>query len=316
MINRWPVLNEATWAKVEQVIAELGYVPKEDAQALATGRGKLIALLSDSANPQQALAAQQGMLEALRDSDHALVVHAVDRAAPGMEQDLRRFLEAHRPAGALLLPGIAELGSIARACDEIGCAYVRMGATMIDEAAQLVASDDRAAAARAVSHLIALGHRRIGLVAGPEGSAIAQQRELGYLDAIADHDLDRGPALVAAGDFGFTSGLAAGHLLLEVSPRPTAIFAINDAMGAGVLHAARARAILVPDALSVVGFEDTPLAAQLCPPLTTVHLPVAAMARTAAVKLLNPDIAAQQRTQFALELVSRGSAGPAPAQAG
>lgn len=311
VINNSPLLNAATRAKVEQVIAELGYVPNPQARALATGRNFLIALVHDNSSPQLALAAQQGVAEALRDTEYALVVRPVERTAPGMEQDLRRFLEQQRPAGVILLPGVAELDSIVRACRDVGCGHVRIGATAMDEPKHLVAANDREAAAAAIGYLIALGHRRIGIVAGPDEDGAAQQRELGYLDAMADHDLDRGPALIAGGDWSFESGVAAGTLLLEVSPRPTAIFAANDAMAAGVLHAARAKGLAVPQNLSIVGFEDTAIAAQLWPPLTTVQLPIAAMARAAAFKLIHPEAAASQPAQFRLELVPRASAAPA-----
>jgi LacI family transcriptional regulator len=309
VINHSPLLNAATRAKVERVIADLGYVPNPQARALATGRNFLIALVHDGGNPQLALLAQQGVLDALGDSEYALIVRQVDRR--GRRQDLRQFLETQRPAGVLLLPGISEDEAVVQVCRHSGCAYVRMGATMLDEPTRLVASDDRAAAASAIGYLIALGHKRIGIVAGHDEAGPAQQRELGYLDAMADHDLDRGAALIASGDYSFESGVAAGALLLEVSPRPTAIFAANDTMAAGVIHAAKAKGIAVPDDLSVIGFEDTMLAAQLWPPLTTVHVPVAAMARAAAFKLIYPEAAASQPTQFALELVPRASAAPA-----
>lgn len=309
VINNSPQLNAATRARVEQVIAELGYVPNPQARALATGRNFVIALVHDNTNPQLVLSAQQGMLEAIRDTEYALVIRPVDRRAAGMEQDLRHFLEMHRPAGVLLLPGVAETESAVRACREAGCKYIRMAARL-DEPHRLVASNDRRAAADAVSHLIALGHERIGIVSGPEEAGPAQQRELGYLDAMADHDLDRGPALIANGDFSFESGIKAGNLLLEVSPRPTAIFAVNDDMAAGVLHAARARGLTVPGQLSVIGFEDTPIAAQIWPPLTTVHVPVAVMACGAVFKMIYPDQAETLPAHFPLELIKRGSVAP------
>jgi LacI family transcriptional regulator len=311
VINNSPLLNEATRAKIERVIAELGYAPNPQARALAMGRNFLIALVHDDSNPQLALCAQQGVLAAIGDSEYALIVHPIARDAAGAAQGLRKFLETQRPAGVLLLPGVAESAAVVQACRDLGCAYVRMGATALDEPTRLVASDDRAAAATAIGYLVALGHKRIGIVAGPDEAGPAQQRELGYLDAMADHDLDRGAALIASGDYSFESGVVAGALLLEVSPRPTAIFAANDAMAAGVLHAAKSKNIAVPEALSIIGFEDTALAAQLWPPLTTVHVPVAAMARAAAFKLIYPEAAASQPTQFALELVPRASAAPA-----
>ncbi len=312
VINNSPLLNAATRAKVERVIAEIGYVPNPQARALATGRNFLIAVLHDGRNPELELAAQQGVIEAIGDTDYALVVRPVDPRADGMEQDVRRFLETQRPAGVLLLPGVAEMESVVRACRDIGCRYVRMGATGLDAAMQLVATDDRQAAAEAVGYLIALGHERIGIVSGPEVAGPAQQRELGYLDAMADHDLDRGPALIANGDFSFESGIKAGNLLLEVSPRPTAIFAVNDGMAAGVLHAAHARGIAVPGELSIIGFEDTPIAARIWPPLTTVHMPVGVMASAGVFKMIHPDQAETLPAQFRLELITRGSSGPAP----
>jgi LacI family transcriptional regulator len=312
VINNSPLLNAATRTKVEQVIAELGYVPSPQARALATGRNFLIAVIHDNRNTEMVLAAQQGVLEAIRDTDYALVVRPVDRRVPGLEQDLRQFLETQQPAGILLLPGVAEMELVVRTCRDVGCPYVRMAATDIDVPLQLVATNDRKAAAEAVAYLIGLGHQRIGIVSGPDEAGPAQQRELGYLDAMADHDLDRGPALIATGDFSFESGIAAGNLLLEVSPRPTAIFAVNDAMATGVLHAARARDISVPAELSIVGFEDTPIAAQIWPPLTTVHVPVAVMACGAVFKMIYPEQAEELPAHFDLELVTRGSAAPAP----
>jgi LacI family transcriptional regulator len=283
-------------------------LPIPQAQALVMRRNFLIAVIHDNRNAEMVLAAQQGVLEALRDTDYALVVRPVERAMPGMEQDLRRFLETHLPTGVVLLPGAAELEAVVQACHESGCRLVRMAATDLGEPRQQITTDDRKAAAHAATYLIGLGHERIGFVSGPDEPGPAQQRELGYLDAMADHDLDRGPALIATGDFSFESGIAAGNLLLEVSPRPTAILAANDGMAAGVIHSANARGIAVPGQLSVVGFEDAPIAAQIWPPLTTVHVPVAMMACAAVFKMIYPEQADTLPGHFELELITRGSA--------
>ncbi len=311
VINDSPLLNPATREKVEKVIAELGYVPNPQARALALRRNFLIALVHDGSDPQLALAAQTGMLAALSGTGYALAIAPVSPDPARAAAELRVFIEQHRPAGVLLLPPVSEQAALADVCRELDCHHVRFGATALDDPAHLVASQDRAATAQAVGYLVALGHQRIGFIAGPEDSATAQQRELGYLDAMADHDLDRGPALIASGDLSFESGLSAGRLLLQVSPRPTAIFAACDAMAAGVLHAAREQGIAVPDALSIVGFGDSPLAAQLWPALTTVRVPVADMAGIAARKLAVPAAAESLPAQFHAELVARGSAAPA-----
>ncbi|HYG46448.1 MAG TPA: substrate-binding domain-containing protein, partial [Allosphingosinicella sp.] len=116
-------------------------------------------------------------------------------------------------------------------------------------------------------------------------------------------------SLIAEGNYTFESGIAAAEKLLDLSPRPTAIFASNDEMAAGVVHAARQRDISVPDDLSVVGFDDTPIAGHIWPPLTTVRWPIVSMARAAALKLL-ADEEESEPSLFLSRLVKRASVAP------
>jgi LacI family transcriptional regulator len=103
--------------------------------------------------------------------------------------------------------------------------------------------------------------------------------------------------------------------LLDLTPRPTAIFASNDEMAAGVVHIARERGISVPDELSIMGFDDTPIAAHIWPPLTTVRWPIVSMARAAALKLLaNQSDEVAEPSMFLSRLVKRASVAPAPQQ--
>lgn len=299
-----PLHDAEVQARVEQAIACLDERP----DPLPAGAGSLIALCHDGTNPQFALAVQQGILGAITGSEFALAVPAL---TGDPAEALREFIRQHTPAGVLLLSPLSEDAVLTDLCREELCDYVRIGASPLDHVDHLIASNDREAAAQAVGYLVSLGHRRIGIVAGPENSLTAQERELGYLDAMADHDLDRGPALIAGGDFSFESGLAAGRLLLEVSPRPTAIFACGDAMAAGVLHAAREKNIAVPADLSIMGFEDVSPAAEVWPPLTTMRLPLRKMASAAALKAAYPEAAGQAPTHFRARLIERGSTGQA-----
>ncbi len=308
VINRSPLLNAATREKVEAVIAELGYVPNPQARALALRRNFLIGLIHDNPNAQMVLNFQQGVLEAIRETEFALVVRPVDRNSARLLDDVRAFIETQRPYGVLVLPPISENDAVVALCRELGCNYVRMGSARLDDEAHLVESNDRAAVGQAIEYLASLGHRRIGFVAGPDGFRSAQERAEGYAEAVARLKLDKGPALSAAGNYTFESGHAAGVRLLEVSPRPTAIFASNDEMAAGVLHAARERGIAVPEDLSIVGFDDTAIAAHIWPPLTTVRWPIVSMARSAAMKLIEPTAAADQPSLFPSDLIRRASA--------
>jgi LacI family transcriptional regulator len=307
VINRSPLLNKDTRERVESVIARLGYVPNPQARALALRRNFLIGLLHDNPNAQMVLNFQEGVLEAIRETEFALIVRPVDRHSPDMLNDVRGFLEQQRLFGVLILPPISENDDLAELCRELGCGYVRMGSARLDDEAHLVESNDRQAVGNAIDYLVDQGHRRIALIAGPDGFRSAQERRKGFHEAMARHGLECGPELIAQGNYTFETGLAAAGRLLEASPRPTAIFASNDEMAAGALHAARQREIDVPRDLSLIGFDDTAIAAHIWPPMTTVRWPILSMARSAALKLVNPAEADKQPSRFLSDLVRRAS---------
>lgn len=310
VINRSPLLNKDTRELVEKVIAELGYVPNPQARALALRRNFLIGLLHDNPNAQMVLNFQEGVLEAIRDTEFALVVRPVDRHSPDMLDDVRRFLEQQRLYGVLILPPISENDDLAALCRELGCGYVRMGSAVLDSEEHMVASNDREAVGRAVDYLVSQGHKRIGLIAGPKGFRSARERHEGFLEAMARHGLQCPPELLATGNYTFETGRAAAERLLEVGEQPTAILASNDEMAAGALHAARQRQMSVPEDLSIIGFDDTAIAAHIWPPMTTVRWPIVSMARAAALKLVNPGEARQQPARFLSDLVCRSSVAP------
>lgn len=313
VINRSPLLNEDTRKRVEDVIGDLGYIPNPQARALALRRNFLIALVHDNPNAQMVLGMQQGILDVLADTEYELIVRPVNRGSPSMIADIRAFLERQRPHGIILLPPISEKDELAQLCAGFGCRYVRMGSADLDSGEHLVASNDRDAVRAAVGHLIAQGHRDIGFVPGPAGFRSAHERRLGYEEALAAAGLSPRPEWAQEGDYRFDSGLAAGRAILGRDHRPTAIFASNDEMAAGVLHAARERGLDVPADLSILGFDDTAIAAHLWPPLTTIRWPIAAMSRAAARKLL-PDLLAEDEAEtesfFPSTLIHRASIAP------
>lgn len=308
VINASPLLRTDTREKVARVIAELGYVPNPQARALALRRNFLIALLHDNPNAQTVLNVQEGILDVIRDTDFALVVHPVDRHSPTLVDDCRRFIERQRLFGVLFLPPISENDDLARMCAGLGCGYVRMGSAQLDpDPAHAVGSNDRDAVAGAVDHLVAQGHRRIGLILGPAGFRSAHERATGFREAMARHGLAVPGELVAQGSYRFPSGVAGAEALLDLPDRPTAIFCSNDEMAAGALHAAQGRGLQVPGDLSLIGFDDAPIAAHIWPPMTTVRWPIRPMARAAALKLIRPDSAGEQPSRFPADLVTRSS---------
>ncbi|SFP77455.1 LacI family DNA-binding transcriptional regulator [Sphingomonas rubra] len=309
VINRSPLLGGETRARVEAVIAELGYVPNPQARALALRRNFLIGLVHDNPNAQTVMNVQQGMLEALHGTEFEMVVRPIDRGSATMLEDLKHFLERQRPYGVLLMPPVSENDLVARACAEIGCRYVRMGSAMLDAPERMVASNDRDAVRAATAYLIDQGHRRIGLIGGPHGFRSARERRGGFEEALAQGGISLPRSLIADGNYTFESGLVAAERLLDAVPRPTAIFSCNDEMAAGVIHAARQRGLDVPGDLSVVGFDDTPIAAHVWPPLTTVRWPIASMARSATLKLIaDPEAdGVEEPSLFLSTLIRRAS---------
>ena len=317
VINQSPLLNQATREKVEAVIRETGYTPNPQARALALGRNFLIGLVYDNPNQQMILNMQRGALEALHDTEFELVIRPVDRGSAKVMDDIRSFIVRQRLYGVIILPPLSENDAIARICDEEGCRYVRMGSAVLDDPEHMVVSNDRDAVAEAVRHLIQQGHKRIGLIAGPHGFRSAKERLEGFEMALSEAGISLPRSLVADGQYTFESGVSACESLLDLSPRPNAIFASNDEMAAGVLYAARLRGIEVPDQLSIIGFDDTPITSRVWPPLTTVRWPIVAMGRAAALKLIGTAIGegadVSEPSTFSSTLIRRASVAP-PAQ--
>jgi LacI family transcriptional regulator len=314
VINRSTLLNDETRDRVLQVIRDLGYVPNPQARALALRRNFLVGLIHDNPNAQMVLNVQQGILEALQGTEFELVVRPVDRRSAAMLDDVRDFLQRQALFGVVLLPPISENDALPRLCNELGVRYTRMGSAVLDDPEHMVASNDRVAVREATEFLIEQGHRLIGLIQGPDGFRSAAERRLGFEDALSGAGLKLPRSLIAEGSYTFESGISAANRLLDLSPRPTAIFASNDEMAAGVVHAARHRQISVPEDLSVIGFDDTAIAAHIWPPLTTVRWPIISMARSAATKIVgdvvNPGRAAEEGPIFLSTLVRRASVAP------
>jgi LacI family transcriptional regulator len=162
----------------------------------------------------------------------------------------------------------------------------------------------------ATAHLVGLGHRRIGFVAGPPGGMVSIARQHGYQAALAQAGLAVDPALMRAGPFTFDAGFTAAAELLALDARPSALFSCNDALALGAIEAARTLGLRVPQDVSVVGFDDMPVAQWSAPPLTTVRQPFAEMGRTAMRRLLRlaaGEQLASPRIELATELVVRKS---------
>jgi DNA-binding LacI/PurR family transcriptional regulator len=162
-------------------------------------------------------------------------------------------------------------------------------------------------------HLLEFGHRRIGVITGPEGALASRARLDGFRAGLDEAGIPWEPALVRPGRFRVDDGAVCAQELLALSEPPTAIFVFSDAMSAGVYRAAHELGIRIPDQLSVVGYDDTAPASWLHPALTTVRQPLAEMAQDATAMILalaRGDTPAHTRVLLATELIVRASTGP------
>jgi LacI family xylobiose transport system transcriptional regulator len=167
----------------------------------------------------------------------------------------------------------------------------------------------------ATRHLLALGHRRIAIITGPDSALSSRARLDGYRTALDMAGVSVDPQLIGRGDFLIEGGLAEAHRMLRLPDRPTAIFATNDGQAVGVYHAAHQLGLRIPDDLSVIGFDDLPSVRWAIPPLTTIRQPLTEMAAAATsmlLRLAHGEQLPQSRVELATELVVRESTGPPP----
>lgn len=312
VLNDHPLVNAETRKRIKQIMQEHGYRPDPQARGLALRRTFLIALAYDNPNPQYVVNMQRGILDTFEGTNYQLVLHPVDRTSPDHLQRLQDFVDNHRPAGVIMPPSVSEDQEIAEMLKERNCPYVRIASLVLDDAHSMVRTHDAEGAAQAARHIASLGHRKIAHIHGPKLFRSAHERMGGFVRGLAEFGLELDPALTIEAGYTFDSGERAGIQLLSRKDRPTAVFTGNDEMAFGVYSAARKSGLSIPDDLSVVGFDDTPMANRISPGLTTVQLPIREMGRQAAEILLKrlSDVQVKTSPEFQPEIVIRDSTAP------
>jgi LacI family transcriptional regulator len=321
VVNHEKNVRDSTQAKVEKAIAELNYRPNPSARNLASTRSRLIGLIYDDPAAYEIPSAgyivrlQQGSLKACRSSHYELLIHPCNYRKKDVAEELKLLIQEARPAGIILAAPLSNMSKIVRAIDSTGTPFVRLSPGGINSNQLSIATNDREVSAEMTRYLASLGHKRISFITGhPTHKAVAN-RFLGYKDGLRQSGLKLSDNLVSAGDNSFGSGESAGFELLEQIQAPTAIFAANDDMAAGVIRTADRLGIAVPNQLSVAGFDDIALAQQVYPALTTIRQPLATMAERAAALLIettseSPDSDEMEIVDATMQI--RDSTGPAP----
>ena len=289
VINESPLVNEATRKGILGLINDIGYRPDPQARGLAFRRSYLIGMIYDNPTPQYVVNIQLGILDVLRNTGFELVVHPCDRRSDTFIEDARKFVEVQKLHGVILTPSVSEDERLAEVLRELGCAYIRIASVALDMERRMIVTNDRVGAREAARHLAKQGHTRIALVAGRRSFRSAHERRAGFEEGLAEYDLSIPPEYILQGDYTFESGLALGAEILDLDPPPTAVFASNDEMAAGVMQALHVAGQTPPESLSVVGFDDFETATRVWPRLTTVRTPAREIGFLAAERLFEFD---------------------------
>lgn len=305
----YPVKAE-TREKVQEAVRELGFRPNDLARGLLSRKSRTIGLvIPDISNPYYPELAL-GVETTAAEHGYSVVFCNTGRSVEKLEQYVDVLLQK-RADGIILAGGGTQSKQASQVLSDFELAVALVGRHSLPFPS--VQIDNRKAAKEATSHLLDLGHRKVAFISGPPSLTSAQDRLFGYREAMTERGIELDDRLVHEGDFQTHSGYSAAMTLLQGEPRPTAIFAANDRMALSAISAAVDLGFNVPRDLCVVGFDDTELASQIRPSLTTVAVPAYEMGKS-VMKLLLDELNGEEVTQpvwLPAELVVRESTGPA-----
>jgi LacI family transcriptional regulator len=314
VLNDRPDVAPETRRTVLQVVREHGFSTNRGARGLSSGRTGIIGLTLPLVADAYFGPMLSGASEALYEEDMRIILcptlHEHDREVSLVQ----RLMRGTTDGAILMLP--EESPEELLKLQQQGFPFV-----VVDprepppDGIPCVSAMHAAGAKLATEHLLELGHRRIGAIAGNPGWYATEERLIGFRAALAAAGILPDPELIVYSDWRLPRGTTAAEELLALSNPPTAIFGFNDNVAIGALHAARKRGLRVPEDLSVVGFDDTAQAEIVMPSLTSVRQPLAEMGRM-GVSLLTRLLEGQRldalRIELSTVLVVRESTGPVP----
>ena len=316
VINNEPNVREKTKTRVLEAIKELGYKPSFSARSLASKRNYCLNLLCRTPKSDYFNSIQFGALNACQAHGYHLFVSLIEDYMDLSPADLRSRLEnlvlQPRADAIIIPPPFCDDHLILETLEAEQVPFVRISPFKHDHDSPFVAFNEEEAAYDLTKYLIELGHRRIGFIKGNPTHGSATARQKGYERALKEAGIEIDAAIMLTGDFHFLSGLNAGLTLCGLADRPTAIFASNDEMAAGVSVAAHRCGLSIPEDISIAGFDDTAVAELTWPSLTTIRQPMDEMAQAAALLAINPntDGLKEEAQELKHSLIIRESTAP------
>jgi LacI family transcriptional regulator len=301
-------IGPATRQRIEALLRETEYRPNGVARGLKLAQTLALAVvIPDITNPFFA-ALFRGVEDAASPRGYNVLLCNTD-GSPARQRSHLQSLHARRVDGVIMASSFLKDPTV-RWLRHQGIPHVLVNRFSDEGHDPFVGSDDLVGSGLATEHLIELGHRRIGHLAGKLTVSTGVMRRRGYLTALAVGGLTADPRLVVESGYTEDGGAQAAERLLALPDRPTAIFAVTDMTAVGAYGVARRMGVRIPEELAIVGYNDIPLATRMVPTLTTVHVPIHDLGAAAARLLLEQIETGQpsrRRVIFNPELIVRGS---------
>jgi DNA-binding LacI/PurR family transcriptional regulator len=280
--SSYPV-NESTRKKILEAAQVLNYSPNISARSLRTERSNTIGIIVDDLLSPFTPPIVRGIQDYLNEYDYLSLIANSDWN-PQFEHEAINALVS-RPVDGIIFVEYSHLSvsSILKDSNKPHIFVHRLFGTPIKNS---IVPDDRYGASIAVKHLISLGHKRIAYVNGPENWHSSRKRFEGYRAELERSDIQFNPAFVQPGDWEFEGGYQAAQTLINLKEPPTAVFAANDLMALGAIHAVQDAGSTVPGDIAVIGYDNRDFTKIVRPRITTVSMPVYEMGRKAAELLI------------------------------
>ena len=314
VMNNEPSVRQATRDKVMETVKALNYQPNLAARNLAGNKSYSIAYVYDNPNAYYVIDMQNGILSECKKQGYELLIHPCNSKSDDIAEEITNMVKRSRITGLVLTPPFSEMPDFIKSIMalEVNVVRIMSGDQAPDNLTPCIMINDHAAALSITQHLIDLGHKQIGFIAGGAEHKSSIERLRGYKQALSDNQIELDQTLIIDGEYSFESGVEGAKKLMANQRRPTAIFSCNDEIAAGALFAARLMGINIPEQLSIAGFENSPFSRQTWPKLTTAHQPNPQIAEQATRLLIAQSRLKENQNNivhYTPELVVRDSTG-------
>ena len=312
VISKKGKVKESTRIKILDAIKELNYQPNVAARSLSGSISYFLGLIYDNPNEAYLNQVLMGALHKCNDYGYNLIISSFESDTDGNYKIDKTLIDRAKVDGIIIPPPLCDSIEILTALTDANIPIVRIAPQSMLDYSPYVCMDDQRASYEITEYLINQGHRKIGFIAGHPDHGASKLRYDGMKSALEDNGITLNEDYIQQGYFSYKSGATCAEALLELDDRPTAIFASSDDMAAATISTAHKYGLSVPDDLSVVGFDDVPLASAIWPQLTTIQQPIMAMAEKAAEFLMYPDSKKEDDNILDYKLIIRESVAPPP----